>query len=202
MLIKESPIISDALNIFRSEVLGIGFRYDENEKVKGGNNSLVQIEREGKDILWIEVRDVQDYAYEIRSAHPEDIARFMIQRLTGISLASGGPDGQSYAQLDSITEFNNPSGLRVLVGFCTQVVEDWGGDKTITTYERALPEYFIDLTGLKTVVERQSDPQNPVRFIQRPKIVILRWEGPDSLYEQRMRRFINTIVPFIHVTAA
>jgi hypothetical protein len=194
ILVKESPIVSDKSGIYRSEALGISFQYDENEKVE--SSYALQLKRDGKIILWIEVCDVETYAYQIRREHPVDTAKFMVKILTGLYRSSGGPDGQSTTELDSILEFKNPAGLRILISYGTEVIEDWSSGKTETTYEKPAPEYFIDLTGLKTVVYRTSDPQNPVRFIQRPKIITLRWEGPSSLYEQRMRRLINSIVPF------
>lgn len=175
ILVKTRPFVSDTLNVFKSSGIGIGFRYDQGQKVKLWNDDNAELMEAGKPIIMINAFDLRYDFIGMPWRKEKDPARFIAEYKAVESLRADGDDGTTYARVDSMTEFINPSGLRIFVGYRTRVSEFWGSDSTSVTYEKATPIYYVDLVKSRIIM------------------VELRWQGDDSLAVPKMLHFIDTV---------
>lgn len=175
-LIKESPSASDSINVFSSSDFGISFQYDKDENVDKGDNLQTVLCHHKEPIVLIQLHVIRDSSLAIHPNRPKDVARSL-----AVSLAQNSfdrPEATDHTgRVDSVTEFTNRSGLRILICYRTELSENWGKESTINAIWKACPEYFIDLSRRGTVIE-------------------FRWLGTDSLAVPRLSRLIETVVPF------
>jgi hypothetical protein len=108
--------------------------------------SFIRVERNTlREVLeWREPRDtLPPHADTIRS---------ICEMLTKRSIAASGPDGDAWANMDSMAHFISSSGLSIYIGYRTEVDEDYSKGSREYDSIRVSPLLFVDLSRSKDVI--------------------------------------------------